>query len=58
MIAATRRGLAYEAMERMTLGQVVDYCIECDNQELRAKREQEHPPIRRMTQDEINAFLG
>lgn len=41
-------------MRTMTLGQVVDYCIEVDNQEHR----KEKPKTRRMTQDEINAFLG
>ena len=41
-------------MERMTLGQVGDYCIEVDNQEHQAEK----PKTRRMTQEEINAFLG
>lgn len=45
-------------MQRMTLGQVVDYCIEVDNQEHRAEKQKDKPKIRRMTQDEINAFLG
>lgn len=58
MIAANRRGLAFEAFKTMTLGQVVDFCIEYDNQHKRAEKEKERPTIRRMTQDEINAFLG
>lgn len=45
-------------MSRMTLGQVVDYCIEVDNQTRRAEKQNEKPSVRRMTQDEINAFLG
>lgn len=45
-------------MRQMTLGQVVDYCIEVDNQQIRAEKKKDKPTIRRMTQDEINAFLG
>ena len=41
-------------MERMTLGQVVDYCIEVDNQEHGAEK----PKTRRRTQEESNDFLG
>ena len=42
----------------MTLGQVVDYCIEYDNQHDAAEKKENTTNYRRMTQDEINAFLG
>lgn len=45
-------------MQKMTLGQVVDFCIEVDNQRARAEKKEQKPQVRRMTQDEINAFLG
>lgn len=45
-------------MRQMTLGQIVDYCIEVDNQDHKNEKRKEQTTIRRMTQDEINAFLG
>ena len=44
----------------MQLGQIVDYCIEVENQETRAeKKKGKGKHIRkRATQEDINAFFG
>ncbi len=45
-------------MERMQLGAIVDYCVEYDNQQSRAEKE-DSPQGRRMaTQADIDAFFG
>lgn len=41
----------------MQLGQVIDYCIEYDNQEQQADKKSE-PKKRRATQADIDAFFG
>ena len=58
MIAGQRRGISFEAMRRMTLGQLVDYCTEYDNQQARAEKEEKHPKRRRATQADIDAYFG
>lgn len=58
MIAGSHRGLDYNAMTRMTLGAIVDYCVEYDNQQTTAEKAQEKPKVRRATQAEIDAFFG
>lgn len=45
-------------MMRMQLGAVVDYCVEYDNQQTRAEREEERPKKHLATQAEIDAFFG
>ena len=47
MIAGSRRGLEWSAMQKMQLGAIVDYCIENDE-----------PTKRKATQADINAFFG
>lgn len=52
MIAALERGLDYTAISKMTVGQVVDFCIEYNN-----RQNQEEKP-HKATQEEINAYFG
>jgi hypothetical protein len=56
MIAGSRRGLEWSAMQKMQLGAIVDYCIEYDNQQNRADNDE--PTKRKATQADINAFFG
>ena len=56
MIAGSRRGLEWSAMQKMQLGAIVDYCIEYDNQQNRADNDE--PAKRKATQADINAFFG
>lgn len=58
MIAGSRRGLEYSAMMRMQLGAIVDYCVEYDNQQTKAEKEEQDPPRRKATQADIDAFFG
>ncbi len=57
MIAGQRRGVSYEAMQHMTLGGLVDYCTEYDNQEERSRKDSK-PKKRRATQADIDAYFG
>lgn len=45
-------------MQRMQLGAIVDYCVEYDNQQTKAEKEEKNPPRRKATQADINAFFG
>lgn len=58
MIAGQRRGVSYEAMQHMTLGALVDYCTEWDNQEARANKKADKPTRRKATQADIDAYFG
>ena len=54
-------GLTWDAMERMTLGQVVDFCIERDTRRKKAEKsagKKGGGGTRNATQADINAFLG
>jgi len=42
----------------MTLGQIVDYCIEQHNRRVRAEKAQKKGQKRQGTQADIDAFLG
>lgn len=55
-IAAIERGLDYSAIRKMTLGQIVDFCIEYNKRQ--EKNEKKKPEKHRATQSEINAFFG
>lgn len=57
MIAGSHRGLSFDAMSRMQLGQIVDYCVEYDNQGAKAEKKEKGKSYRYATQDEINAFF-
>lgn len=43
-------------MRRMTLGQVVDFCIDYNERAERAQEQKDKPVRRRATQAEIDAF--
>lgn len=45
-------------MMRMQLGAIVDYCVEYDNQQKKAEKEEQDPPRRKATQADIDAFFG
>ena len=53
VMAGIERGLSYEAIEKMTIGQVVDFCIEYNN------RNKEHKTDRRKaTREDYRLFFG
>ncbi len=52
ILAGIDRGLSYEAIQKMTIGQVVDFCIEYNN------RQKAEPKPRKATQADIDAFFG
>lgn len=60
MTAALRRGLDYNAVASMTTGQIIDYCLEYDEQYTRASKKEEKGggTVRNATQADIDAFLG
>lgn len=58
MIAGSRRGLEWSAMQKMQLGAIVDYCIEYDNQQRQADKEEKTPTKRKATQADIDAFFS
>ena len=45
-------------MKHMQLGAIVDYCVEYDNQQKKAEKEEKNPPRRNATQADIDAFFG
>lgn len=51
-------GLSFDAMQRMSVGAVVDYCIEAANQRTKAEKEKDKPKKRKANQADWNAFLG
>ncbi len=55
------RGLTITDMRRMTLGSVVDFCIDWNERHERAERaakQKPKPQRRRATQADIDAFFG
>lgn len=65
-MAATSRGLTMTDIRRMTLGQVVDYCIEWQNlqetpeagKKQKQKQKQKKGRKRKATQADWDSFLG
>lgn len=58
MIAAIERGLDYSAIKKMSIGQLVDFCIEYNNRQNNEKDEKKKPVKRWANQNDINAFFG
>lgn len=58
LIAGQKRGLSYEQMNDMELGELLDYCIEHDNQQMRAERKAKGPQRRQATAADWASFLG
>lgn len=54
ILAGIERGLSYDAIERMTVGQVVDFCIEYNNR----NKEQKKPDKRKATTSDFHNFFG
>ncbi len=46
------------AVRTMTIGQLVDFCIEYNNRHATDETQEEKPQKRWATRDEINAFFG
>ena len=46
------------AVRTMTIGQLVDFCIEYNNRHAQQEQEQEKPQTRWATREEIDAFFG
>lgn len=54
IMAGIERGLSYDAIQKMTIGQVVDFCIEYNNR----NKEKEKPKSRKATRQDIRDFFG
>lgn len=54
IIAGIERGLTYDAIERMTIGQVVDFCIEYNNR----NKEEKKSDRRKATREDYRLFFG
>lgn len=54
MIAGIERGLSYESIQKMTIGQVVDFCIEYNNR----NKEEKKTDRRKATREDYRLFFG
>ncbi len=54
IMAGIERGLTYDAIERMTIGQVVDFCIEYNNRNKQEKKSDK----RKATREDYRLFFG
>lgn len=54
IMAGIERGLSYDAIERMTIGQVVDFCIEYNNR----NKEEKKSNRRQATREDYRLFFG
>jgi len=54
IMAGIERGLTYDAIERMTIGQVVDFCIEYNNRNKQEKKSDR----RKATREDYRLFFG
>lgn len=55
ILAGVERGLSYESLQKMTIGQAVDFCIEYNN---RNKQEQKKTDRRKATREDYRLFFG
>lgn len=58
MIAGSSRGLDFQAMTRMQLGQIVDYCVEYDNQTQKSEKRKDEPEIRKARRGDFSSIFG
>ena len=54
IFAGIERGLSYEAIQKMTIGQVVDYCVEYNDRNSEKKEEK----ARWATREDVRDFFG
>ena len=54
IMAGIERGLTYDAIERMSIGQVVDFCIEYNNRNKQEKKNNR----RQATREDYRLFFG
>jgi hypothetical protein len=54
VLAGIERGLTYDAIQQMTIGQVVDYVIEYNNRNSETKKERP----RKATRQDIRDYFG
>ena len=54
IMAGIERGLSYESIQGMTIGQVVDFCIEYNNR----NKEQKKTDKRKATREDYRLFFG
>lgn len=54
MMAGIERGLSYESIQKMTIGQVVDFCIEYNNR----NKEEKKTDRRKATREDYRLFFG
>lgn len=54
IMAGIERGLTYDAIERMSIGQVVDFCIEYNNRNKQEKKNDR----RKATREDYRLFFG
>lgn len=54
MMAGIERGLSYDAIQKMTIGQVVDFCIEYNNR----NKEEKKTDRRKATREDYRLFFG
>ena len=54
VLAGIERGLSYDSLIKMTIGQVVDFCVEYNNRN--AKKEK--PAKRKATKADFHNFFG
>ena len=54
MMAGIERGLSYEAIQKMSIGQVVDFCIEYNNRNKQEKKTDR----RKATREDYRLFFG
>lgn len=55
MMAGIERGLSFESIQKMTIGQVVDFCIEYNN---RNKEDKKKTDRRKATREDVRLFFG
>ena len=57
-MAGLERGLTMQDIRRMTIGQVVDFCIDWNDRKKRAEKAAKKGKKRKATQEDIDAFFG
>lgn len=61
-MAGLERGLSMSDIQKMQIGQIVDFCISYNERQKQAekqeKQEKQHGKKRKANQNDINAFFG